>query len=134
MPVEVRPPSVIDRGRPWVLVTGGKLHVPERDTGIECCHDEGTPKHVRVDDSETGSRSDGAHPAMGGSAIEAFAVHSAQDRTIAAFADGEIDRPSSTGDEWDHCWLVALAENPQRPMTPLYPQVLDVAGTGFADP
>lgn len=34
-------------------MAGGKLDVPEWDTGIECGHDERTPKHVGVDDSET---------------------------------------------------------------------------------
>jgi hypothetical protein len=38
--IEVGSATVIDGGRPWVLVTGGKLHVTQRDAAVEGRHDE----------------------------------------------------------------------------------------------
>jgi hypothetical protein len=42
--------------------------------------------------AESGSFADRTHPPVCGSPIETFAVASAQDRSVVAFADGEIDR------------------------------------------
>ena len=46
--IEVLPPSVIDRGRPWIRVASGDLDITKRNARIECGHDEGGPEHVRV--------------------------------------------------------------------------------------
>jgi hypothetical protein len=51
-----------------------------------------------------------------------------------ALANGEVDRAGGSWHERDGRRLVALADDPQRPMAPLEPEVLDVGGACLAHP
>ena len=119
MAIEIRPASVVDRRGPRVLVAGGELDVPERDTGVEGRHNEGGAQHVWMDDPETRSLADGANPAVCRTTVQAAAVPPAQDRTFASLANGEVDGSSRAGEERDDRRLVALADDAERPIRPL---------------
>jgi len=45
-------------------MTGCELHVAQRHAGIECCHDERTAEHVRMNESEAGPLADRSHPSI----------------------------------------------------------------------
>jgi len=71
---------------------------------------------------------------VGGASIEAGSVGSSEDRSIVAFADGQVDCP---GDSWwqrDGCRLVALADDRECSVASLDAEIFDVGGTCFADP
>lgn len=80
-------------------MAGGDLYVAQRDTGIECSHDERSPEHVRVHGSEFGPLADRANPSMRRAAVEALAVPAAQNRALVTLADGEVDGPGDSGNE-----------------------------------
>jgi hypothetical protein len=71
---------------------------------------------------------------VGGTPIEALSIAAAQDRSLATFAHGQVDRARRTGDQRDRGRLVALAENAKRPVAPFEAEVLDVGGAGLAHP
>jgi hypothetical protein len=56
--VEVLTSTVVDGGGARICVSGGVLHVPERDSGVKGGHDERGPQHVRVHCSEAGAFAD----------------------------------------------------------------------------
>jgi hypothetical protein len=72
-------------------VTGSDLDVAERYTRVESSHDEPGSEHVRMHRAQPRTLADGADPPMGRAAIEALTVSAAEDRTFAAFADGDVD-------------------------------------------
>jgi hypothetical protein len=86
-----------------------------------------------MDVAEPGSLSDRPHPAMRGAPIEPLAVAPQQDRSFVALADREVGRASRTRDQRDHGGLVALAHDPQCPVTALEPKVLDIGCACFGD-
>src|ERR687892_1153472 len=124
---------VVDGGGSGVGVTGGDLDVSQRDPGVEGGHDERGSQHVRVHGAEPGTLADRADPPVGGSPVEAVAVTASQDRSVVAFTDGQVDRPSGPGYERRCGGLVALADDPQRAMASFDAEVLDVRGAGLAD-
>jgi hypothetical protein len=97
MAVEVLAAPVVDGRGSGVGVTGRDLDVPERDAGIEGCHDERGSQHVRVHGAEIGTLTDRADPSVGGSPVESVAVTAPQDRSLVALTDGQVDRPSRAG-------------------------------------
>jgi len=131
--VEVLVSPVVDGRGAGVGVTGGDLNVAQRHPGVEGRHDERGSEHVRVNGTEAGALRDRPDPPVGGAPVEALAVSAAQDRSFAAFADGEVDCPGCPGDVRDDGRLVAFAEDPQRPVAPIEAKVLDVGGACFAD-
>src|SRR5215470_11455298 len=54
-----------------------------------------------------------------------------EDRPVAAFADGEVDRAGGSGGERDDGLLAALAGDRQRPVAALGAERLDVGAGGF---
>lgn len=72
--VEVLAAAVVDRGRAWVGVAGGELHVAQRYASIECGHDERSSEHVGVDVTETGPLADRLDPSVRGRKVEPLAV------------------------------------------------------------
>jgi len=134
MAIEIGPATVVDRRDPRVLMAGGELDIPERNAGIESGHDESGTQHVRVDDPEARPLANGADPAMCSPAVEAAPILSTQDRPLAALTDCEVDGPSRPRDERNDRRLVAFANDAQRPMASLHPEVLHVGGTGLAHP
>ena len=132
--VEVLASSVIDRGRAGVGVAGGELHVTQRNTGIERRHDERSTKHVGVDVTEACAFADRSDPPVRGTPVESGAVTTRQDWSITPFTDGQVNGPGGTRDERDHRRLVALTDDPQRPVTSVKAKIIDVRVACFADP
>jgi hypothetical protein len=122
---------VVVRG---VGVTGGDLDVSQRDPGVEGGHDERGSQHVGVHGAEARALADRADPPVGGSAVEAVAVMAPKDWPVVAFTDGQVDRAGGPGHERHGGGLVALAHDPERAVAALDGEVLDVGGTGLADP
>ena len=67
-------------------------------------------------------------------AIEPGAVAAEEDRSLAAFADGEVDRPGGAGRQRDGDDLAALADDRQGAMTAFEPESFDVGPDRFGDP
>jgi hypothetical protein len=129
---EVLGATVVDRGRSRIGVAGGELHVPERDARVEGGHDERCSEHVGVYDAERGALAYRTDPAMRVSAIETLDVTTLQDRPFESLADDQVDRARCSRHERDGRGLVALADDAQRPLSPLEPEILDVGGARFA--
>ena len=89
MAVEVLSPAVIGGRGSRIGVPSGDLDITRGHAGIERRHDEGGSQHVGVDNSKSRPLADGAHPAVRRSPVESCAVVPAQDRTLAAFAEGQ---------------------------------------------
>jgi hypothetical protein len=132
--IEVLAAPVIDGGGSGVGVTGGGLDVSQRDSGVEGGHDESGSQHVRVHGTEPGPLADRTDPPMGGAPVESLTVTAPQYRTLVALPDRSVDRPRCPGDEGHGGGFVPLAHDPQRAMAALEAEVLDVGGTGLADP
>lgn len=62
---------------------------------------------------------------MRGAAVEALVVTLAQDGSVAALSDGEIDRACGSRDEPDGGGLVAFADDAKRAVAALHAEVLD---------
>ena len=114
------------------MVTGGKLHVAQRDAGVEGGHDERGAQHVRVDVVEPGPFADRPHPAVGGAGVEPGAVGASQDRPTGTLADHQVERAGSARHERDGRGPVAFADDAEGAMAPLEPEVFDVGAAGFA--
>jgi hypothetical protein len=69
---------------------------------------------------------------MRGTAIETLAVATLQDRPVATLTDGQVDRARRSRHERNGRGLVAFADDAQRPMSSLEPEILDVGGACFA--
>jgi hypothetical protein len=54
--------------------------------------------------------------------------------SLAARADGTVDRACRSREERDHRRLVALADDPQRPVSSLEAEVFNVGGARLAHP
>jgi hypothetical protein len=67
------------------------------------------------------------------SPIEPFAVVTTKYRSLATFADREIDRSRRPRHERDHGRLAALANDVQGAMTAFESQILDVGPASFRD-
>jgi hypothetical protein len=57
-----------------------------------------------------------------------------EDRPIQPLTDGQVDRSSRPGRDWDGDDLAALAGDHKRPVPPLYAEGFDVGASGFGDP
>jgi hypothetical protein len=77
---------------------------------------------------------DAAHDPAGGVTIDPLPVGAHEDRPVAAFADREVDgprRPRCQGHGHD---LAAFAQDGERAVTALEPQVLEVGAEGLGHP
>lgn len=68
---------------------------------------------------------------MGGASVQSLPAAASQDRTLVAFADGEIDRAGGAQHEADDGGFLALADDPQGAMPALEREVFDVGGARF---
>jgi hypothetical protein len=68
-----------------------------------------------------------------GAAVEAGSVVTDEDRTAPSVTDRKVDRAGGARHERDDCRLVALTDDPQRPVSAINAEVIDVPVTGFAD-
>jgi hypothetical protein len=123
---------IVDRGGAWIGLAGCDLDVSERDTGVECGHDERCSQHVGMDVAEPASLADRTHPTMRCSPVETLPVTPAKNGPFMAFAHGQVDRSRSPRYERDGCGLVAFAEDLQCAVSSLEPEILDVGCAGFA--
>jgi hypothetical protein len=57
-----------------------------------------------------------------------------QDRSFATLAEHEVDGAGHPGNQGDDGRLVALPDDPQRPMPSVKAEILGVGAAGFADP
>jgi hypothetical protein len=73
------------------------------------------------------------HDSPGAVTVETVAVGTEEDRSLAAFADGEVDRPRRAGSEGDRDDLAALAQDRESPMPSLQADRLDVGPGGLRD-
>lgn len=87
-----------------------------------------------MNQSKPGSLADGTDPAVSRTPVEALTVAAAQDRTLAALADGEIDRPRRARHQRNGGWLVAFPKDPQDSMAAPDAKILGVGGTRLGDP
>jgi hypothetical protein len=85
-----------------------------------------------MDDPELCLLSDRPHPPMSSTSVEAIAILTPKNRAVRALADDQIQGPGRSRDERHHGWLVAFAEDPERPMPVIEGDVLDVRRTRFA--
>ena len=110
--VEGDPGPVVAHGGAGVGVAGGFLHVAQRDPGVERGGDERVAQRVRSDPlGDPGAAGDPAHDPAGGVAVEPAAVGGEEDRSFAAFADGQVDGAGGAGRERDGDDLAALAQD-----------------------
>src|SRR6266536_1982635 len=92
------------------------------------------PQRVRPDGlGDPGAASGLADDPGGPVAVQPTAVRGQEDRSLTAFADGQVDRPRGAGCERDGDDLAALAGDDKRPVPALDAQVLDVGAGGFGD-
>jgi hypothetical protein len=131
--VEVLSAMVVDPGGARVGVSRGELDVAQRDAGVERGHDESCAQHVRMYGSESGALSDRSHPSMRCAPIEPLTIAPQQDRPVIPLADREVNGPRRQRDEWDHGGLVSLTDDPQRSVSALEAEILDVGVACLAD-
>jgi hypothetical protein len=88
---------MVVRGSAW---GGGLLHVAQRNAGIERGGDERVPQRVRTHVlADPGAAGDPADDPPGAVPVQPPPAGSQEDRAVAAFARGQVDRPGSTGRE-----------------------------------
>ena len=111
------------------------LHIPQRHPSVQCRGDECVPQRVRPDGlGDPGAAGDLADDPGGAMAVQPAAVRGQEDRPLAAFTDGEVDRPRGAGRERDGDDLAALAGDHQCPVPALDPHGLNIGAGGFGDP
>ncbi len=134
MTVEVLASTVVDGRRSRIRVASGDLDVAKRDSRIEGRHDERGSQHVGMNDPEPSPLADRTDPPVSSPAVEPLAVLPSEDGSLGALPDNQVDGPSRPRDQWDDCWLVALAEDPEGPVPAVEGDVLDARSARLADP
>jgi len=83
---------------------------------------------------QPGAAGDPADDPPGAVPVQPHARRADEDRSLAPFADGQVDRPGGAGCQRDDGLLAALAGDHQSPVATLGAQRLDVGTGGFGDP
>jgi hypothetical protein len=106
----------------------GFLHVPERRTRVQRCGDERVPQRVRSyvlgDPGMAGCPADDAPGAV---TVQPSPVDSDEDGSVAAFADGQVNRTGGGRCERDGDHLATLGGDDQRAVAAFGAQALDVS-------
>jgi hypothetical protein len=89
-------------------VTGGQLHVAQRDTGVKGGHDERGAQHVGVNVFEPGLSADRLDPAVGGAGIEPSPIVASQDRAGGPLPNREVEGAGGAGHQRDRAGLLPL--------------------------
>ena len=135
VPVQAAAGAVVSHGGTWVGVGGGFLHVPQRDPGVQRRGDERMPQRVRPHRfGDPGAAGDSADDPPGTMPVQPLAIAGYEDRSLAALADGQVDRPGGPRRERDGDDLAAFAGDQQGPVAALGAERLDVGTGGFGDP
>jgi hypothetical protein len=83
-------------------VGGGLLDVAQRHAGVQGGGDERVPERVRSDGlGDPSAARDFADDPPGAVPVQPSPVRSAEDRAVAAFAGGQVDRPGYARGERD---------------------------------
>ena len=111
------------------------LDIAQWHAGVERGGDECAAQGVRPDlAGQPGAAGDTADESPGPVPVQAAAVGGEEDRSFAAFADGQVDRPGGPGCEGDDGLLAALAGDGQGAVAALRAQVLDIGAGGLRHP
>jgi hypothetical protein len=109
------------------------LDIAERNTGVKT-GDERMPQGVRTNSLvDPGTSGDSSNNSGGAMAIETATGTITEDRTAAAFPDGEIDSAGGSRGERDRDSLAALAMNDEGAVTALETELFDVSTDRFGD-
>jgi hypothetical protein len=128
--VVIASPVIAHRGA-RVGVAGGLLHVTQWNAGIQSGRDEGVPQRVRSHALvDAGVAGDPPHDPRRSVAVEAPPITAHDDRTVAAFADHQIDGAGGAWSERNRDRLTALAHHHQRAMPALEAEPFDVGLKG----
>src|SRR5208282_1819677 len=102
VPVQAAAGAVVPHGGSRVSVGGGLLHVAQRYAGVEGGGDERVPQRVRADVlADTGAARDLADDPPGAVPVQPPPVMGEEDRSLAAFPGGQVDRPGGAGRQRD---------------------------------
>lgn len=116
-------------------VGGDFLYVAQRDACVQGGGDERVAKRVRADlFDEPCLAGDAADDPPGGVPVEPLARGGGQDRSFAAFADGQVDRACDARREQDDGFLAVLAGDRQGPVPAFCAQGFDVRAGGLGHP
>ena len=98
---------------------GGLLHIAQRHPGVERGGDERVPERVRPDSfaNPGPTRHPAVHP-PGAVPVQPPPVTGDEDRPVAAFPGGQVDRPGGAGCERDGDDLATRQDRPARPGPP----------------
>src|SRR6266700_1956483 len=97
--------------------------------------DERVSERVRSDGlGDPGAARELADDPPGAVPVQAAFAFGEEDRRVAAFAGGQVDRPGGARGERDGDDLAALAGNGQGPVATLQAQVLYISAGGLGDP
>ena len=125
------------RSASWsgVGVRRGFLHVAQRHAGIKGGSDERVAQRVWPDPlGDPGTPGDPAHDPPSGVAVEPLTGGLDEDRPVAAFTDGQVDRPGDSLGQRHRRGLAALAQHQQGAMTTLETEGCDVRSDRLGDP
>src|SRR5205085_4642925 len=99
-------------GGPGIGVTGGDLHVSERDARIEGSGDEAVAEGVGRDVlGDAGSLGQATHDPRRSLSVKAVSRGTSQERPAQAFTRGEVDGPTDPGRKGDDSELGPLAQD-----------------------
>ncbi len=99
------------------------------------CGDERVPQGVRSDLlGQPGASRDAADNPVGSVPVQPLPGWGDEDRPLAAFADGQVDRPGGARGERDDGFLAALSGNGQGLVTAFVAEGFDVGAGGLGHP
>ena len=94
VPVEAAAGPVIAHRGARIGMRGRFLHVPKRNPGVQGGGDERVPQGVRSDRfGDPGADRDSADDPGGAVPVQSPAIIGQEDRSFAALADGQVNRP-----------------------------------------
>jgi hypothetical protein len=106
------------------------LDVAQRHVGVKRRGDERMPERVRADRlADPGPARHPADDPPSAMTVQPPSISGEENRPLAAFAGGQVDRAGGAGSERNDDDLAALAGDGQRPVPALQTQMLD-AGAG----
>ena len=122
---------IVVRGSAWeAAACTSRSGTPASGGGDEC-----VPERVRSDRlGDPGTARQRADDPPGAMPAQPAPVSGEEDRAVAAFTGGQVDRPGGARRQRDGDNLAALAGDRQRPVATLQAQVLDVSAGGLPRP
>ena len=110
------------------------MDVAQRHASVERGGDERVSERVRADLlADAGVAGGLADDPPGAVPVQPPPAAGQEDRAVAAFARGQVDRPGGAGRQRDGDDFASLAGDGQGPVPALQAQVLDVGAGGFGD-